>query len=201
MIDGPRGFLELSHCSARRWNDPVPGLAGDVLLALLLRLPLGELLGRMKTLEHGGTKLSFEDELQGLKHRAEPDSVPPPGSDPDPVVDALSHLRQLALGSPRLAVLEAWNLVMDAFVKAARTRGLALTAAQLEKPRLLTELLREQGRLDPQSTEAFVGLRLLRNKVAHADGMRVSTRDAEAYLDMVAPLLRWAFSQASDKTG
>ncbi len=166
-------------------------------LAFVLRTPLGELIGRMKSVEHGSTKVSFEEELQGLRSRAEPISEPPPEIEAvaeDPTHKTLDRLRTLASESPKLCVLESWNTVMDAFVAAARTKGLRLDDKLLDKPRLLAEKLRDAGHLDAQSTESFIGLRLLRNKVAHAENMPVSSRDAMAYVDMVSPLLRWAAS-------
>jgi hypothetical protein len=161
-------------------------------LAFVLRGPLGELIGRVKSLEHGATKVSFEEELQGLRSRAEPTSEPPPAAEEDPVQKLLERLRALATESPKLCVLESWNAAMDALVTAARAKGLRLDDKLLEKPRLLAEKLRDAGHLDAQAAEAFIGLRLLRNKVAHAENMAVSARDASAYVDMVSPLLRWA---------
>ena len=161
-----------------------------LIVIFLLRSPLGELLLRLRSFEHGDTKLSFQDELHAISTQADVPVAAARLAANDAGNDVLEPLRTLAKTAPRQTVLNAWNQLMDAFMDIARTNRIELTDAEIKTPKLLAQRLKDAGLIDAQTSDAFVSMRLLRNKVAHAESMPVSTKDALAFVGMVDSLLQ-----------
>jgi len=160
-----------------------------LIVVLTLRSKIGELLLRVRSFEHGDTKLNFQDELHAISKTAETAGLERPTGD-EVWLKPLDQLRALAETAPRQVVLNAWNQLMDACLALAHEHGISLTEQELKTPKYLAQKLRDQGLMDAQTCDAFVSMRLLRNKVAHAESMPVSAKDSRAFIDMVASLMR-----------
>ncbi len=161
-----------------------------------LRKVIAELLLRLRSVEHGETKFNFEEEIHAISSRADvPDAVVPVPDD-EPWGKPLDPLRSLSATAPRQAVLGAWSLLMNAFVTLAQAHQIALTDLELKTPKYLAQRLKSAGLIDAQTSDAFVSLRLLRNKVAHVESMPVSTKDALAFINTVASLMQVSSSRA-----
>ena len=154
------------------------------------RAPIGELLARLRSVEHGDTKVNFQAELQAISAKADVTTQAVAAPARREASDALEPVRTLAETAPRQAVLHAWNQLMDTFIDLAGEQRMQLTDLELKTPKHLAEHLRAVGRIDAQTCDAFVSMRLLRNKVAHAESMRVTTKDALAFVDMVAAIIK-----------
>ncbi len=161
-----------------------------LIIMFLLRNRLGELLLRLRSVEHGDTRLNFQDELHAISTQADvpvmaAKRVADNGGD-----DPLEPLRALAKTAPRQTVLNAWNQLMDAFIDVAHEHRIELADVEIKTPKFLAQRLKNAGLIDAQTSEAFISMRLLRNKVAHAEAMPVTSKDALAFIDMVASLLQ-----------
>jgi uncharacterized protein YutE (UPF0331/DUF86 family) len=168
-----------------------------LIIIFLLRKAIGELLLRLRSVEHGETKFSFKDEIQAISSQADvsDDNLPAPND--EPWGKPLDPMRALADNAPRQAVLGAWGLLMDAFVALAQAHQIAVTDLELKTPKYLAQKLKGAGLIDAQTSDAFVSLRLLRNKVAHAESMPVSTKDALAFINTVASLMQASSKRAA----
>lgn len=158
-----------------------------LVVVLSLRSKIGELLLRLRSFEHGDTRLDFQNELRTISNTTDVPAIAEQSSRDE---DWAAALRALAETAPRQAVLNAWNQLMDAVVNVAHENSLSLSEQELKTPKYLAERLRKQRIIDAQTCDAIVSMRLLRNKVAHAENMPVSTRDALAFIDMVASLMK-----------
>jgi len=161
-----------------------------LIVVLSLRSKIGELLLRVRSFEHGDTKLNFQDELHAISEVSDVPAVAERASNGEDWAKPLGQIRTLADAAPRQAVLNAWNQLMDTAVGLAHDHGITPSEQELNTPKHLAERLRSQGFIDAQTCDALVSMRLLRNKVAHANNMPVTTKDALSFLDMVASLMR-----------
>ena len=158
-----------------------------LVVVLSLRSKIGELLLRLRSFEHGDTRVDFQNELRSISNTTDVPAIAERSSHDD---DWASSLKSLATTAPRQSVLNAWNQLMEAVVGVAHENSLSLSEQELKTPKLLAERLRKQRIIDAQTCDAIVSMRLLRNKVAHAENMPVSTRDALAFIDMVSALMK-----------
>ncbi len=181
MLDAQTVALVTGLVQALAW--PVTVLV----VVFLLRSPISELLLRLRSLEHGDTRLNFQEELHAISKQAEVAATPSAAGVQD---DALDALRALAKTAPRQTVLNAWNPLLDAAIELARGQRMQLTDLEIKTPKFLAQRLKSAGLIDAQTCDAFVSMRLLRNKVAHAEAMPVTTKDALAFVDMVASLIQ-----------
>jgi len=163
-----------------------------LIVIFLLRKVIGELLLRLRSVEHGETKFNFKEEIHAISSRADvsEDNVPAPSD--EPWGRPLDPLRTLATNAPRQAVLGAWNQLMDAFLALAHENQMNVSDRETKTPKYLAQRLKSAGLIDAQTSDAFVSLRMLRNKVAHAESMPVSTKDALAFINTVASLMQTA---------
>ena len=161
-----------------------------LVVVLTLRSKIGELLLRVRSFEHGDTKLNFQDELHAISKASDVPEMAERASNGEDWAKPLGQLKALAAAAPRQAVLNAWNQLMDVAIGLAHDNGINPSEQELNTPKHLAERLRTQGFIDAQTCDAIVSMRLLRNKVAHADNMPVTTKDALSFIDMVASLMR-----------
>lgn len=161
-----------------------------LVVVLSLRSKIGELLLRVRSFEHGDTRLSFQDELHAISKTSDVQATADRGASDEDWAKPLGQLRVLAENAPRQAVLNAWNQLLEAAIRLAHENGITLSEQELKTPKYLAQRLRTKGLIDAQTCDAIVSMRLLRNKVAHADSMPVSTRDALAFIDMVVSLMK-----------
>ena len=163
-----------------------------LIVIFLLRKVIGELLLRLRSVEHGETKFNFEEEIHAISSQADVSDVDVPAPSDEPWGRPLDPMRTLAANAPRQAVLGAWNQLMDAFIALAHEHRMTVTDLETKTPKYLAQRLKSAGLIDAQTSDAFVSLRLLRNKVAHAESMPVSTKDALAFINTVASLMQAA---------
>jgi hypothetical protein len=174
-------------------NGLVQSLAWPLTLLIgifLLRKAIGELLLRLRSVEHGDTKFSFEEEMHAISTQADMPEECGSATDDEPWGKPLEPMRNLATHAPRQAVLGAFSQLMEAFLALAQEHQIAVTDLERKTPKYLAQRLKSAGLIDAQTSDAFVSLRLLRNKVAHAESMPVSTKDALAFINTVASLMQ-----------
>jgi hypothetical protein len=161
-----------------------------LIVVLSLRSKLGELLLRVRSFELGDTRLDFQHELHAISKTSEVREATESPLGSEDWIQPLDQLRSLGKSAPRQTVLSAWNQLMDACIELAHEHGMSLAERELKTPKYLAQRLRDEGLIDAQTCDAFVSMRLLRNKVAHAESMPVSEKDALAFIDMVASLMK-----------
>lgn len=164
-----------------------------VALVALLRKEIRQFLPLVKRLKAGPVEAEFERELKELRTSAEsqprrPDSPaqPEPGS----------LLLQLVEINPRSAILEAWQQVELAALRAAVERQIKVTAAESNSPAAIVRALNGRGLLSTEDLALFHDLRALRNQASRA---RDFTPTTEAALNYVAlsSRLRIAIQQST----
>jgi len=191
-VSGGSGFGAMNKTTVELITGLAHALAWPVtvlLVLLLLRGKIGELLLRLRSFQHGETRLNFQDELHAISKASDVPTSLVGGTNVEST-KPLNRLRTLAESAPRQAVLGAWEQLMEAAIGFAQEHQIVLSDQELKTPKYLAQRLRDRGLIDAQTSDALVSMRLLRNKVAHAEAMPVATRDALAFIEMVASLTR-----------
>lgn len=154
-----------------------------VVVLLVLRRPITEAIGRVHHLEHGATRVSFGEGVRAVQEEL-------PAEVARRKIDAplRSRLVELAASQPKLAVLEAWDVLEERLRQLARGANLELPEDRGRAPNELAERLRKAGLVSNATCQALVEMRLLRNKVKHWSRMRVRSDEALAYIDSALKL-------------
>jgi hypothetical protein len=146
--------------------------AAIVALVVVLRVPLGELIGGVRTLRYKEWQADFGmavDHVEELAKEAELPGVPvDERGRREPTVPALARKE------PRAAVIESWLLVESELSRLARRHGLDGSVSALVVSGLIT---REVGAI-------IRDLRELRYRAVHDLDFRISQDEAEKYAEL-----------------
>ncbi|MGF1689688.1 hypothetical protein [Photobacterium kagoshimensis] len=145
-----------------------------LLCVLILKEPMGKLLGRVSKFKYGEIEAEFQERLEKLVSFEQSEKIKI-GTD---TAEATVALEDLAETSPRAAVLEAWLKVQ----KATSAFCIAKGFSQDMSHQGLFKLARERN-LDIDAFQtAHQELRLLRNKAVHATDSDITTATARQYI-------------------
>lgn len=177
-------------------------------IALLFRKPIIKLIGRMKSVEAGGAKAEFSEEVQDLATNAK--KIEPANPEVAKANDPrLQSLLAQAATSPTGAIVEAWKDVETAASmlvnRAMMTMPRQVVATWQEQHRKTTtlnthRLLRQYDLLPKAEMSTYEELRVLRNKVAHETDLDVTPLTAAQYV-RVADQLVDVITQFADEFG
>jgi len=106
-------------------------------------------------------------------------------------------LLQLVEINPRSAILEAWQQVGSAALRAAVERQIKLTAAESNSPAAIVRALNGRGLLSTEDLALFHDLRALRNQASHARDFTPTTEAALNYIEL-SSRLRGAIQQVHE---
>jgi hypothetical protein len=169
-----------------------------VAIALLFRRSLLKLLPGLRGLEYGSLKITFGEQLLKTVEQADRISLTTSqsrrgklghslgsgGGDPlgggDPGVSYRREdldLAEMAVQSPRTAVLEAWIEVEDAIRQALESTGIRTPAGTVGQ----VKLLQDKGIITPDLVPIIDNLRGLRNEAAHYPDFVVEPTQALEY--------------------
>ena len=158
-----------------------------VLIGLVvLRQPLGLLLGQLTKLKYKGLEAEFGAEVLEIRTEAESELEPPsPERDTDPEE---SSAQRLLHSYPSAAVMEAWRGVELAAKELLKRNGVEPSGNTATPYRHIERTLASTEALAPGKVKIFGDLRRLRNKVVHAEGFEISSERASEYVRLALML-------------
>lgn len=160
-----------------------------IIIVVILRKPLSQLVQTTRRVKYKDVEVEFSRQLQQLEVEAAeaiPDEARKIESDGERNVSI--DLHQLADSAPNTAVTEAWKSVEQAARHVIDARGHAVDGDAATPYKQIQELLVREKIIDEQSVRVFDKLRILRNKVVHADGFELSSEQAREYVDLAMKL-------------
>lgn len=167
---------------------------------LLLRKPLANLLPRTSSVKYGELEVEFGREISELHDKAATElpaatapKAPAPGLE-DRLVDVLAV-------SPNAAVLSAWREVERAALQLVEAQGLRVDSGTATPYKSIQELLARSDTVEPEKIRIFDDLRRLRNKVAHAPGLQVTTDNALEFIEVALALVLYLRKRAERAAG
>ncbi|MFC7736520.1 hypothetical protein ACFQX4_11840 [Roseomonas sp. GCM10028921] len=164
-----------SQTKALAW--PLVALLALLLLRNELRKLLVELGRRLEKAKAGGFEATFREGVSEIEEKLPPTpKVERPGDRA-----ALAHLAALP---PRYIVTEAWLKLENALREVLPPDPDTPPAHSVSAFWLLKEAVKT-GRISPDEYDTLSELRLLRNRVAHAEDVTVSPSDALRYASIV----------------
>jgi hypothetical protein len=157
--------------------------AAAIILAVMLRKPLSDLLGEVRTVKWKGLEAEFERRVGQARDLIEHDpriNVVPLTSPffPEKQRDWLVKLSEL---SPRSVVLEAWREVESAIDMVSSRLGLATNSEVHGSTSVRAKTLLDKGQISGEEYEVFLILKNLRNEAAHERRFELSKDDALEY--------------------
>jgi len=160
-----------------------------IILVFLLRKPIVEFIPLLKRLKYKELELEFSQEVSELK--AEVEAVAKEKGEEPPLVSVRSEqLLELVSFSTRAAIMEAWSEVESASVTIASSFWGESPSCTFRNMPKLGEYLLQCKVIDQKQLSVFNKLRQLRNKVAHAQDMDLSEKDARSYVQLASDLAK-----------
>jgi len=159
-----------------------------LVLAVLFRSELVKLLARLSSVKYKDFEAQFERELRQAERdvahlrTARIDAKPTPL---EPTV--YDQLLRIAEVSPRAAVSEAWRLVENAAVAAARVAQIEVPQRGSPVSAAVGSFVREEV-FSEDAVALFDRLRRLRNDAVHAPDFALDAIDVERYVDLALRL-------------
>jgi hypothetical protein len=161
-----------------------------LVVVLVLRRPLGGLVGTLHRLRWRDWEAEFGQEIEELEAAA--DRLPPGETEPssggetsatDRQTPETRSVHELARYSPPAALLVSWISVEEAIERAVRRLAISADPPWHVAPLRKIELLQECTDLDHDTAAVLHRLRVLRNRVAHAGGgeIRLSATETLEY--------------------
>lgn len=147
-----------------------------IVLVSLLRGPLVELIPTLNRLRYKDLELTFGARAHQLANAAE-QSLPAG----EPEGPELGRLRDLALVSPRAAVIESWLRLEAAAGLALQARGAKLRRDDFRSPLGLGRALQGAQVLNGEELKVFDELRNLRNAATHGPEFALNPEAAVEY--------------------
>ncbi len=163
---------------------------------LLLRKPLANLLPQTRSVKYGEFQVEFGRAIGELHDKAATELPAPAPKAPEPSLE--DRLVDLLAVSPNAAVLAAWREVERAALQLAGTQGLHVDSNTDTPYKSVQQLLADSDLVEPSKIKIFDDLRRLRNKVAHAPGMQVSTDNALEFIEVALALIHYLRGRARE---
>ncbi|WP_407353296.1 hypothetical protein [Luteimonas sp. R10] len=176
--------------------------ASVLLLAFMLRKPIGELIPLLRKLKYKEIEMEFSREIAELKAEA----LPPPeqriipaqiSADdqeaaaiqvPERLETKREDLLRMVHFSTRVAIMEAWLEVESAAIEVASSFWSMPPSESFKSFPRLGEYLLQCKVIDHKLLETFKRLHQLRNKAAHAGELNLSEEDARSYVELAIAL-------------
>ena len=152
---------------------------------MLLRRPIMDLLPSIKKLKISEFEAEFSKELSKVREKA--------GSNGEAIEDQtmrtrLDELTDLVEIGPNAAVLSAFQEVENAAKYLLDSIGQTIDYSIGSPYKVMGRILNEAGLFDNKNLKVFDELRILRNKVAHADGYEISRDQSLEYVKLAMQL-------------
>jgi hypothetical protein len=172
-----------------------------LLLAFMLRKPIGELIPLLRKLKYKEIEMEFSREIAELKAEVLPPreqptipaqiSVDGQGAAmplPERLETKRDNLLRMVQFSTRAAVMEAWLEVESAAIDVASSLWNTPPSEIFKSYPRLGEYLLQCNVIDHKLLETFKRLQQLRNKAAHAEELNLSEEDARSYVELAIGL-------------
>ncbi|HFQ5008729.1 TPA: hypothetical protein ACG1TX_004191 [Vibrio vulnificus] len=144
------------------------------LCILILKEPMGKLLGRVSKFKYGEIEAEFQERLEKLVAFEQSEEIKVNAD----TAEASVYLEDLAETSPRAAVLEAWLKVQKATSAFCIAKGFPQNVSHQG----LFKLARERNLDIDAFKTVHQELRLLRNKAVHASDSDITPATARQYI-------------------
>lgn len=154
-----------------------------IIVVVILRQPLGKLVQTTKKLKYKDLEVSFRESIQKIQAEAQEVSLDAPP--PERKLESIEiDLYELASISPTAAVVEAWKSIETAAKALIQAKGHTLNYNVPTPYKLIQDTLDQENLMDERHCKIFNDLRLLRNKIVHAEGYTFTEDQAKQYLDL-----------------
>jgi hypothetical protein len=160
---------------------------------LLFRRSLSALVLKATKVSYKDLELEFGKAVQSATEQAE-------AALPDIQQSKKASLLQRANHFPGSTIREAWREVDDVAENLVRLYEPDITLQSATRYKQLEDSLAHEGLLDSRQQTLFTELRLLRNKVAHAEEFEVSSLDAVQYVELCFRLIDFLKAQVPKLT-
>jgi hypothetical protein len=174
--------------------------ASVIASVLLLKKPLANLLPRTSSVKYGELEVEFGREIGELHDKAAT-ALPAATAPATPAPGLEDRLVDLLAVSPNAAVLAAWREVERAALLLVDARGSAVDTDTATPYKTIQEQLARSDLVQPEKVQIFDDLRRLRNKVAHAPGLRVSTDSALEFIEVALALVAYLHKRVEQAAG
>ncbi|MGY2361502.1 DUF4145 domain-containing protein [Pseudomonas azotoformans] len=141
-----------------------------VLLAILMRAPLGKLLPLIRTLKYKDLQIDIGEQLEAVREKVGAEGEAPDVASEEPPLS----FKKLAQADPRAAILSAWIPVEIELNEIAKKIHVETRRGAMD----LIGVLRRHGILDRLTSETLDQLRRIRNTAVHVTEESVSFDDA-----------------------
>jgi hypothetical protein len=148
---------------------------------LLLRRPIGDLIGLLKSVRYGGLEIGFGQEVQEVVKQAA--AVLPSADGGAAASGDRERLLDMAFRSPESAVVESWRRVENAVVDLARAKRLDVAPAVWAMPLVLSAFLLNARHIHEPQHSVILRLKAIRDRLTHTKNASVTADDAIAYVD------------------
>tara|TARA_R110002111_G_scaffold262794_2_gene341076 strand:- start:11150 stop:11704 length:555 start_codon:yes stop_codon:yes gene_type:complete len=154
-----------------------------IVVVFILRESLARLLLTTQKLKYKDLEVSFRESIEKIEAEAQEVSLNTPS--PERKLESVEiDLYELASVSPTAAVIEAWKTVEIAARLLIQSKGHKLNYDVDTPYKLIQDTLERENLLEGRHCKIFSDLRLLRNKIVHAEGYTVSEEQSKKYLDL-----------------
>lgn len=147
-----------------------------------LKKPITKLLPLAKKLKYKDFEVEFGQELKQVAKKAEV-------AFPELKQDKKATLIATAENLPNAAVLQAWQVVDEATEILIKAKNEVIDLTSPTRYKLMEDILINTNIIDTKKGKLFRELRVLRNRVAHADGFEVGKVEAIQYIELCFKLL------------
>lgn len=154
-----------------------------IIVVVILRESLARLLLKTKKLKYKDLEVSFRESIEKIEAEAQEVSLNEPPRERK-LESVEIDLYELASISPTVAVIEAWRSVESAARELIQSKGYELNYNVDTPYKLIQDTLENENLLDERHCKIFHDLRLLRNKIVHAEGYTFSEEQARKYIDL-----------------
>ncbi|QDT42208.1 hypothetical protein Pan241w_22890 [Gimesia alba] len=154
-----------------------------IIVVVILRESLARLLLKTKKLKYKDLEVSFRESIEKIEAEAQEVSLNEPPRERK-LESVEIDLYELASISPTVAVIEAWKSVESAARVLIQAKGHRLDYDTATPYKLIQDTLENENLLDERHCKIFNDLRLLRNKIVHAEGYTFSEEQARKYIDL-----------------
>ena len=158
-----------------------------IILVMLLRKPIINLIPFLKRLKYKELELEFSQEILELKAETQESFEVEVESTPQ-ITANTNRLEKLLTISTHAAIMESWIELETAAVNVASQFWGEPPSDIFRNMSDLGEYLYKSGVITQEQVNIFNKLREIRNKVAHAQEVKLSIDDARSYIEMASKL-------------
>lgn len=162
-----------------------------LVIVLIFKKHISAIATRVSSLRYKDLEIKVRKDLEKAESEAEALQLPPPDglkpiNEKDVRLSPYDGILKIAEVSPRAAVIEAWRIVEQSTIDAAKANGIEIDPRS-PVSRVADKLIRA-GILKPNAKGFYQELNSIRNLAAHSRDFGILTREAERYIDLALSL-------------